>query len=82
MTIPGCHDGYMSSNVDVAAHQETFDHLKAVRAELLEHVRVTRQLATERRKLMEALIDKGFSQAAIGRELGVSRQAIQKMLAC
>jgi len=72
----------MGRNVDAAAHQEAFDHLKAVRAELLEHVRVVRQLATERRKLMEALIDKGFSQADIGRELGVSRQAIQKMLAC
>jgi biotin operon repressor len=31
---------------------------------------------------MLALIDEGVSQAAIARELGVSRQAIQKMLAC
>lgn len=31
---------------------------------------------------MLALIDEGVSQAAIARERGVSRQAIQKMLAC
>ena len=31
---------------------------------------------------MLALIDEGVSQADIARELGVSRQAIQKMLAC
>jgi DNA-binding XRE family transcriptional regulator len=30
---------------------------------------------------MQGLIDDGMSQADIARELGVSRQAIQKMLA-
>ncbi len=72
----------MTRNKDTAAHQEAFDHLREVRAELLEHYRIVRQLATERRKLIQALIDEGFSQADVGRELGVTRQAIQKMLAC
>jgi DNA-directed RNA polymerase specialized sigma24 family protein len=72
----------MGKTVDVASHQEAFDHLKAVRTELLEHYTIVRQLAAERRQLIQALVDKGFSQADIGRELGVTRQAIQKMLAC
>ena len=69
-------------NPDPAAHQEAFDQLRAVRTELLDHVRIVRQLATERRVQIQALIDKGFSQADVARELGVTRQAIQKMLAC
>jgi biotin operon repressor len=31
---------------------------------------------------MLALMDDGVSQAQIAREVGVSRQAVQKMLAC
>ena len=69
-------------NPDPAIHQEAFDQLRALRTELLEHVRIVRQLATERRIQIQALIDKGFSQADVARELGVTRQAIQKMLAC
>jgi predicted transcriptional regulator len=37
-------------------------------------------LARERRRLIEALLAEGFSQADIARELGVTRQAIQKMV--
>jgi IS30 family transposase len=54
--------------------------LKEVRAEALEHVRIARELARERRRLIEALLAQGFSQADIARELGVTRQAIQKMV--
>lgn len=82
MTTRGCHHERMDKKVDVASHQEAFDHLKAVRTELLGHYRIVRELAAERRQLIQALVDKGLSQADIGRELGVSRQAIQKMLAC
>jgi transcriptional regulator with XRE-family HTH domain len=32
--------------------------------------------------VLRQLIEEGFSQADIARELGVTRQAIQKMLAC
>lgn len=64
------------------SHQETFQRLKEVRAEALRHTRLARQLAAERRDLIRGLIAEGFSQADVARELGVTRQAIQKMLAC
>jgi predicted transcriptional regulator len=58
-----------------------FDQLREVRAEALMHARLARQLAAERRDLIRGLLAEGFSQADIARELGVTRQAIQKMLA-
>jgi DNA invertase Pin-like site-specific DNA recombinase len=63
-------------------HQQAFDRLRQVRAEALEHYRKAQELAVQRRELIRQLIDDGFSQADIARELGVTRQAIQKMLAC
>ena len=63
-------------------HRETFQRLIDVRREALVHARLARQLAEERRNLIRGLIDEGFSQAEIARELGVTRQAIQKMLTC
>lgn len=65
-----------------SSHEDAFRAIKEVRARAIEHTRLARQLSAERRDLMLALIDEGVSQAAIARELGVSRQAIQKMLAC
>lgn len=62
-------------------HEQTFRRIKEVRAQALEHMRLAQQLAAERRELMKNLLDDGLSQADIARELGVSRQAIQKMLA-
>lgn len=82
MTTPGCHAGRMPRSPDLSAHQERFQRLKEVRAEALEHERLARQLAAERRDVIRGLIAEGFSQADIARELGVTRQAIQKMLAC
>jgi DNA-binding NarL/FixJ family response regulator len=67
---------------DVSAHQETFNRLKEARAQALEHTRIARQFAVQRRDLIRGLVAEGFSQADIARELGVTRQAIQKMLAC
>jgi DNA-binding NarL/FixJ family response regulator len=64
-----------------AAHQEAFRRLHEVRAEALEHARRARELAMERRLLMLRLLRDGFSQADIAREMGVTRQAVQKMLA-
>jgi DNA-directed RNA polymerase specialized sigma24 family protein len=72
----------MPRSPDVSAHQETFQRLKEARAEALKHARLAQQLAAERRDLIRGLIAEGFSQADIARELGVTRQAIQKMLAC
>lgn len=64
-----------------ASHAEMFDRIKEVRAQAIEHTRLARQLAVERRDLMQQLLDDGLSQADVARELGVSRQAIQKMMA-
>jgi DNA-binding NarL/FixJ family response regulator len=59
---------------------QLISRLKEVRAAALEHARIARELARERRQLIEALLAEGFSQADIARELGVTRQAIQKMV--
>ena len=64
-----------------SSRDETFQRIKEVRAEAIEHTRLARALAVERRDLMQELLDGGLSQADIARELGVSRQAIQKMMA-
>jgi DNA invertase Pin-like site-specific DNA recombinase len=63
-------------------HQDTIEQIRRVRAEALEHTRKAQQLAAERRDLIRQLIAGGLSQSDIARELGVTRQAIQKMLAC
>jgi len=62
------------------AQADLFSRLKEVRAAALEHARIARELARERRRLIEALLAEGLSQADIARELGVTRQAIQKMV--
>jgi len=51
-------------------------------ADVLEGARLMRVNHNQYRVTRQALIDKGFSQADVARELGVTRQAIQKMLAC
>ena len=71
----------MKSSGRTAAQQETIRHLREVRAEALKHARIAQDLARERRDLIRGLTEEGVSQAEIARELGVSRQAIQKMLA-
>jgi DNA-binding XRE family transcriptional regulator len=71
----------MVTTPSFSEHADTFRRLKDVRAEAIEHTRIARRLAAERRDLIQQLVDHGFSQADIARELGVSRQAIQKMLA-
>lgn len=78
MTTNGCHSGRMSMTPE---QRETFVRVKNVRAQALEHVREARRLSAQRRSLMAGLIDEGFSQADLARELGITRQAIQKMLA-
>jgi DNA-binding transcriptional regulator LsrR (DeoR family) len=70
----------MAKNPDAQAYQETFQRIREVRAEALEHMRRAQQSHAERRDLLRTLIDDGFSQADIARELGVTRQVIQKML--
>jgi DNA-binding transcriptional regulator LsrR (DeoR family) len=69
----------MTTSID--PHRETYDRIKEVRAQAIHHARLAQELARERRDLMQGLIAQGVSQADIARELGVSRQAVQKMLA-
>jgi DNA-binding XRE family transcriptional regulator len=71
----------MAKHIESAAHAELFGELKQVRAAAIEHARAARELARQRRRLIDALLAEGFSQADLARELGVTRQAIQKMVA-
>jgi transcriptional regulator with GAF, ATPase, and Fis domain len=71
----------MVKRVDSAGHVQLLDEVKRVRAAAIEHTLAARELARERRRLIDVLLAEGFSQADLARELGVTRQAIQKMVA-
>ena len=71
----------MSKQAETAEHQEMLARLKEVRAAAIDAARRMTELALERRRIMEALLAEGFSQADLARELDVTRQAIQKMIA-
>jgi DNA-directed RNA polymerase specialized sigma24 family protein len=71
----------MAKRSDATPHAALLGELKRVRAEALEHVRAAQQLARKRRRLIDSLLAEGFSQGDLARELGVSRQAIQKIIA-
>jgi len=64
-----------------SGHAEILSRIKQVRAQAIEHTIAARRLSAQRRELMQELMRQGVSQAQIARELNVSRQAIQKMLA-
>jgi DNA-directed RNA polymerase specialized sigma24 family protein len=64
-----------------AADRGRFRELNDVRAAALEHARLARQLSGQRRALIKQLMASGYSQSDIAREMGVTRQAVQKMLA-
>ena len=81
MTTRGCHNEWVAKHIESAAHAELLDELKQVRAAAIEHTRAARELARQRRRLIDAMLAEGFSQADLARELGVTRQAIQKMVA-
>jgi DNA-directed RNA polymerase specialized sigma24 family protein len=70
----------MPQHPDASAHQEDFRRLNEIRDQALEHYRLAQQLHADRRELIRRLLDLGFSQADVAREMGVSRQAVQKML--
>jgi DNA-binding NarL/FixJ family response regulator len=71
----------MMKRSDSPAHAELFERLTEVRSKAIEHTRIARQLARERREIIEQLLAEGFNQSDLARELGVTRQAIQKMVA-
>ena len=60
--------------------QAEFEELRRVKAEALSHWVKAQEFHHQRKVLMKQLVSHGFSQADIARELGVSRQAVQKML--
>ena len=70
----------MTDTKDLSAYEPDFARIKEARAQAIHHTRLAHQFAAERRDLMQGLIDQGVSQADIARELGVTRQAVQKML--
>ncbi len=61
--------------------RKKFEKLNEVRTAALEHARLARELSSQRRQLITELVNAGYSQADIAREMGVTRQAVQKMLA-
>ena len=63
------------------AHVAAFDRVRQVGSEAVDHEKAVRNLLVQRRDLLRALGDEGFSQADMARELGVTRQVLQKMLA-
>jgi DNA-binding transcriptional regulator YiaG len=70
----------MTKQFASAEHQALLTELRDVRAAAIEHIRQATRLAQERRQLIDRILAEGFSQADLARELGVSRQAIQKMI--
>jgi DNA-binding NarL/FixJ family response regulator len=64
-----------------AKDRAKFQKLNDVRAAALEHFRLARELSRRRRVLIDELIAAGYSQSDIAREMGVTRQAVQKMIA-
>jgi predicted transcriptional regulator len=58
-----------------------FQQLNEVRAAALDHFVKAVGYSKQRRALITELMDAGYSQSDIAREMGVSRQAVQKMLA-
>ncbi len=67
---------------DVADQDRTtFEKLKEVRAAALEHYQLAQEFSRQRRVLIMGLIHSGYSQTDIAREMGVTKQAVQKMLA-
>jgi DNA-binding NarL/FixJ family response regulator len=71
----------MPKHIESAAHAALLQELKQVRAAAIEHFVTARELSRQRRRLIDALLAEGFSQSDLARELGVTRQAIQKMVA-
>jgi predicted transcriptional regulator len=63
-----------------AKQEAALVEIKEARAQAVEHYLKAKEASTRRSDLMLALIKDGVSQSDIARELGVSRQAIKKMI--
>jgi DNA-binding NarL/FixJ family response regulator len=71
----------MTSQPVAAQDRAKFQKLNEIRANALEHARLARELSRQRKAMISQLLDRGYSQSDIAREMGVTRQAVQKMLA-
>lgn len=60
--------------------RETFQRLHEVRAKAVDHFQQAVAYSRQRRLIITELMAAGYSQADIGREMGVTRQAVRKML--
>jgi biotin operon repressor len=58
-----------------------FQDLHTARAGALDHYARAIEYSKRRSELITELMDAGYSQSDIARELGVTRQAVQKMVA-
>jgi DNA-binding NarL/FixJ family response regulator len=63
-----------------AKQEEALVAIKEARVQAVEHYLKAKEASTRRSDLMLALIKDGVSQSEIARELGISRQAIKKMI--
>jgi DNA-binding NarL/FixJ family response regulator len=81
LTTSSCQTDLIAPKTVSDADSEKFQRLNDVRAAALEHARAARQLSAQRRSLIAELIEAGYTQSDIAREMGVTRQAVQKMLA-
>ena len=57
-----------------------FQDLVDVRAAAVDHFFKAVEYSKQRRDIIAELMDRGYSQSDIARELGVTRQAVQKWL--
>jgi DNA-binding NarL/FixJ family response regulator len=80
MSTNGCHNGFMTPKPVAPHDKEKFNDLIKVRAAALDHYVKAVECSRQRHVLITELMDAGYSQSDIARELGVSRQAVQKML--
>ena len=71
----------MTSKQVAEQDKAKFQDLHTVRAAALEHYTKAIEYSKRRCELITELMGAGYSQADIARELGVTRQAVQKMLA-
>ena len=68
MTTRGCHIGLMVKQAEYPEQAELLDELRRVRDAAIEHVRAAQELARQRRRLIDALLAEGLSQADLARE--------------
>ncbi|HVW34770.1 MAG TPA: hypothetical protein VHL53_19715, partial [Acidimicrobiia bacterium] len=75
------HNGRHDSHNGGGIRPPEVRRLTEGRAAALEHARLAMQRSGQRRRLITELIDAGSSQSDLAPEMGVTRQAVQKMLA-